>query len=273
VNDHSVRISAHRGGGVPGTPVTRHTFEAAVASEAEFVELDIRRTGDGTLVVHHGPRAGRWGPRLRDLSYERLCELTGHRVPRVPETLALIAGRAVGHLDLKETGYEDDVIALAVGVLGPDGFIVTTTEGSSIAHIGRCFPGVVTGLSLGHAVDQARRLVRTRSCGRDAIGRIRACGAHWLAVNHRLTGTDVLAACAANGVPCMVWTVNGDAHMTRFLADPRVAVLVTDRPLRALRLRADLHAPSPVTQHGSQHGSQHGPFHWAQAGRCPGSPE
>jgi glycerophosphoryl diester phosphodiesterase len=240
VNQHSVRISAHRGGGGPGTPVTRQTFETAVATQAEYVEFDIRRTGDGALVVHHGARVGRWGPRLCELTYDGLCELTGHAVPHVADVLALIAGRAVGHLDLKEAGYEDEAIALALEILGPGGFIVTTTEGSSIAHIRRRFPGVLTALSLGHAADQASRLVRTYSCGRDAIRRIQASGAHWLAVNYRLSGTDVLAACAARGIPCMVWTVNADAHMTRFLADPRVTVLVTDHPLRALHLRAGL---------------------------------
>jgi glycerophosphoryl diester phosphodiesterase len=148
--------------------------------------------------------------------------------------------RAIGHLDLKEAGYEDAVVTLALEILGPGGFVVTTTQSSSIAHIRHRFPAVVTALSLGHAADQARRLVRTCSCGRDAIRQVRACGADWLAVNYRITGTDVLAACAARDIPCMVWTVNGDAPMARFLADPRVAVLVTDRPLRALRLRADL---------------------------------
>lgn len=246
MNVHSVRISAHRGGGGPGHTVTRDTFQAAVATGAEYVELDIRRLGDGGLVVHHGARVGRWGPRLCELSYARLCELAGHRVPRVRDVLGLIAGRAVGHLDLKEEGYEEEVIKMAVEILGPDGFIVTTTEGRSISHIRRRFPTVLTALSLGHAADQTRRLARACSCGRDAIRRVRACGAHWLAVNYRLTRTDVLAACAAHGIPAMVWTVNGDAHMTRYLADPRVAVLVTDHPLRALRLRAALPAPAPA---------------------------
>jgi glycerophosphoryl diester phosphodiesterase len=35
----------------------------------------------------------------------------------------------------------------------------------------------------------------------------------------------------------MIWTVNDDSLMRRFLADPRVSVLITDRPRQALRLR------------------------------------
>jgi glycerophosphoryl diester phosphodiesterase len=225
--------------------VTSGAFEATVASDAEYVELDIRRTGDGELVVYHDARIGRWGPYLSELSYGRLCELAGYPVPRAREVLALIAGRAVGHLDLKETGFEDEVVTAALEILGPGGFVVTTAEGSSIAHVRRRFPGVVTALSVGHASDQVLRMARLSSCGRDAIRRIRACGAHWLAVNHRLTRTDLLVACAAHSIPCMVWTVNADATMTRFLADPRIAVLVTDHPLRALRLRAGLGAGLP----------------------------
>ncbi len=35
----------------------------------------------------------------------------------------------------------------------------------------------------------------------------------------------------------MVWTVNDDAALRVFLDDPRVDVLVTDRPRRAVTLR------------------------------------
>jgi glycerophosphoryl diester phosphodiesterase len=35
----------------------------------------------------------------------------------------------------------------------------------------------------------------------------------------------------------MVWTVNGDQALVRWLASPCVDVLVTDRPARAIALR------------------------------------
>ena len=38
----------------------------------------------------------------------------------------------------------------------------------------------------------------------------------------------------------MIWTVNSDKAITRWLADPRVDVVVTDRPRHAAALRARL---------------------------------
>jgi glycerophosphoryl diester phosphodiesterase len=38
----------------------------------------------------------------------------------------------------------------------------------------------------------------------------------------------------------MVWTVDEDAEMRRWLADQRVTVLITNRPADAVALRASL---------------------------------
>ena len=55
--------------------------------------------------------------------------------------MALLAGRLIGHLDLKETGYEENVVSLASSILGPGNFVVTTLEDASVATIKRAFPG------------------------------------------------------------------------------------------------------------------------------------
>jgi glycerophosphoryl diester phosphodiesterase len=44
----------------------------------------------------------------------------------------------------------------------------------------------------------------------------------------------------------MVWTVNEDAALRAFLADPRVDVLITDRPRRAVELRGEPHRTLPA---------------------------
>jgi glycerophosphoryl diester phosphodiesterase len=57
----------------------------------------------------------------------------------------------------------------------------------------------------------------------------------------------VLREATRNGLFTMVWTVNDDTLMRTFLSHPRVDVLITDRPRRAVALRGDPREPERVT--------------------------
>ena len=46
-------VIAHRGASRDAPANTPAAFEAAIAVGADAVELDVRRTADGVLVVHH----------------------------------------------------------------------------------------------------------------------------------------------------------------------------------------------------------------------------
>ncbi|WP_116026440.1 glycerophosphodiester phosphodiesterase [Thermomonospora umbrina] len=220
---HSTAISAHRR--------DHHgAFDTAVGSGAEYVEIDVRRTGDGELVAHHDREVG--GLPLARCTYERVRAAVDRPVPLLGDALDAIAGRALGHLDLKERGAEHETVELAMERLGEGRFVVTTRYSESIRLIKRDFPGVRTALSVGRGVWE-RGAVRDLS----PLALVRACGADMVALNHRLARLGVLRQCARAGFPAMVWTVNAEPLMRRFLGDPRVAVLVTDHPGRALALR------------------------------------
>ena len=75
--------------------------------------------------------------------------------------------------------------------------------------------------------------------------RLRACRADWAAVNHRLARAGVLAQCHRAGIKTMIWTVDEDAEMSRWLADPRVTVLITNRAADAVARRAGLRPVAP----------------------------
>jgi glycerophosphoryl diester phosphodiesterase len=213
-------------------------FEAAVSSGAEYVEMDVRRTGDGEIVVRHDRDVG--GTVLAEATYDEVCAAAGGPVPRVRQAMETLAGRVRGHLDLKEPGMELEVVALAEEILGPGGYVVSTRYETSIAVISRAFPGAITALSVGRGLHE-------RGAVRDLLplGRLRECGAHWVALNHRLARLGVLRRCAMAGFPAMVWTVNGEPLMRRFLTDPRVTVMVTDRPVTAVRIRANEKSAHP----------------------------
>jgi glycerophosphoryl diester phosphodiesterase len=242
-------VSAHRGGAERARPATYEAYEDAVTTGAEYAEFDIRRTRDGALVVYHdpqvsGPAAGAAPRRLADLTYAELGAAAGYRVPVAGEVMALLARHGLaGHLDLKETGYEADVIALALASFGdPARFVATTLEDGSVRAIKTTFPQVRTALSLGRDLREvaARRWLGVRAGELAPLRRVRRCGADWVAVNHQLARLGVIRACHGAGVGVMVWTVDGDAHVDEFLGDGRVAVLITNRPRFAVGRRAAL---------------------------------
>ena len=237
-----VQISAHCDHSDDEKPITYQSYAAALTSGAEYAEFDIRKTADNVLVVYHDARAGRGGPLVAQLGYPELCDRLGYQVPRVAEVMELMAGQLLGHLDLKETGYEAELVGLADSILGAGNFVVTTLEDVSVATIKQAFPRVRTALSLGRSLGDVprRRWAAIRHSELYPMRRIRACGADWVAVNFRLARLGVAQACHQQGVGIMVWTVDADRLIDQFLLDRRMDVLITNRPQHATRRRAEL---------------------------------
>jgi hypothetical protein len=142
------------------TAVTYETYKDAIGSGAEYVEFDIRRTRDGVLVVYHDEHAGDSGPLIKDLPYGQLCEALGYAAPKVEDVMRLLGGKAIGHLDLKEVGYEAEAINLALGTFGPGNFVATSLEDASILTIKEDFPQVTAALSLGRDLAEVPRIRR-----------------------------------------------------------------------------------------------------------------
>lgn len=244
-----VAISAHRGGSEAGSPATYEAYKHALTTGAEYVEFDIRKTLDGILVVYHDARAHHHdasaehaGPLVSGISYDELCDRIGYVAPRVDEVMNLLAGKMTGHLDLKEIGYEAEVIELATETFGAGNFIATTLEDQSIVNIKRDFPQVRTALSLGRDLAELprHRWPGVRRSEIFPLPRIRACGADWVAVNYKLARLGVLRTCAHAGIGTMVWTVDSDPLIDQFITDHRVEVLITNRPEHAVRRRAEI---------------------------------
>jgi glycerophosphoryl diester phosphodiesterase len=231
-------ISAHRGGSENAPGGTYAAYRSALEAGAEYAEIDVRRTSDGILVACHRTRAG-WGRAVASLSYARLCDLAGFEVPRLTEVLQLLAGRAIGHLDLKQADCTAEAVGCAVEVLGPTGLVVTTRDGKLAAWVKRHIPAVAVGVTIGGDFAETAGFALRRA-HRRRLGRLDpVLGAHgdWAVMHRRLARAALLDDCRRRGIKTMVWTVNGDQALARWLADRNVDVVVTDRPGRALALR------------------------------------
>ncbi|NJO85905.1 MAG: glycerophosphodiester phosphodiesterase [Synechococcaceae cyanobacterium RM1_1_27] len=97
-------IVAHRG--QPGEQEnTLAGFEQAIRWGSDMIELDIRRCGDGTLVVHHDADLN--GIPLTQMTLEQIRQ--SKAVPTLAETISTVKNRIRLDVELKEAGHEATV--------------------------------------------------------------------------------------------------------------------------------------------------------------------
>jgi glycerophosphoryl diester phosphodiesterase len=115
-------IIAHRGAHESVPENTLAAFERAIALHCDYVELDVRNTADGALVIMHDPtidRTTNGSGRVADHSLASIRELkirgvdkaiTAHRVPTFDEALAVCQGKINVYVDHK-SGKPADIVA------------------------------------------------------------------------------------------------------------------------------------------------------------------
>jgi glycerophosphoryl diester phosphodiesterase len=116
-------------------------------------------------------------------------------------------GRIGLQLDLKESGYEIELVKRCA----PENLVITTEDIESIRRIKQGFPQVRCGLT-------ARTVERTE--------------ADFVSIDQQYVTDEHYP------VPIWVWTVDDEKLMERFIADPRVECLITNRPDLAIKLRS-----------------------------------
>jgi glycerophosphoryl diester phosphodiesterase len=215
-------VVAHGGGAALAGGDVAQGVERAIAAGAGMIEVDVRRTGDGVLVVHHGRVAGDAG-----LSGQRYADVASPAIPPLEEILERAAGRVAVDLELKETGYEAEVLALAGAHLTPDRLLVTSFLDEAVERAGRAAPAVPTGLIVGRRPTTAG----ARGFVQDVFpfGRLRACGGAVLVSSHALDVTLMRARAARRRAPLLAWTINRPRALRAALADTRLLGVVTDR--------------------------------------------
>jgi glycerophosphoryl diester phosphodiesterase len=222
-------VIAHRGAwgpAAPGAPAenTLEAFEAAIALGVDMIELDVRRTRDGRLVVYHDARV-KTVP-TSSMRYEALkIKGTRSRPPLLDEVLALTKDRIALNLEVKEPGYVQDTIAL-LRRHDFDRCVLTSFLDDVVLEAKTRAPDVRAGLLIATGL---RRALTTR---------LPASKADTLGLHRRLADATALARVGAAGVQCVVWTVNAPRALDRYLGDPAVEGVITDRPALALERRA-----------------------------------
>lgn len=211
------------------------SFREAVAMGCDMIECDIRRTQDHELVVIHDARLKR-----RPVGDLTLAELRArhaspdHPVPTLAELLDELAGRVRFDLELKEAGYERQVLRAVLSRLHESQFWLTSFLPESLASLKRAHPSLTTGLLLGGGWHAALRPARVAPWRRS----LAASQADMVLPHHSLLKWGVADWARRAGHGVAVWTVNGSGELIRLLRNPLIDAVITDVPDVAVRLRA-----------------------------------
>lgn len=214
-------VVGHRGWSARFPDNTLAGFLAA-ATVADGVELDVRRSSDGKLVLAHAPVIG--GLVVATNPWATLAEIDlggGHRPALLDEVLSAIPGLTV-QFEIKnlphEPGFEPDHrIALETADRARPGDIVTSFNWSSLAVVREVFPAVATGV-----------LVNALGDIDQAIDECLARG-HPVLVPSIESATLGFARALEVGLRVFPWVVN-DEDRAGELAGLGVSGMITDDP-------------------------------------------
>jgi glycerophosphoryl diester phosphodiesterase len=227
-----ITIVAHRGAPALARENTLESFKAAVSLGADMIELDVRKSRDGTLLVHHDPWLDRRTLRtpLADLTFAEINKRAARkkfRVPALREVFAALSGAVMLDIELKEPGCEREVIALAREYFDAGKFILTSFNPAVIEAAKNEDAWLMTGLII--AADAGCAACETSRA--DVI----APEKKLFAAQRTLFG-DL----KKKGRKIAVWTVDSTELLSTLLLDPLVDSIITNRPDRALALRKKL---------------------------------
>ena len=221
-------VLAHRGARRVAPENTLEAFRRAGAMGADGVELDVRRTADGALVLHHDPAVAD-GALIAGTPAAEL-QADHPEIPTLAEALDVCAGLLV-NVEIKnapgEAGFDPEeraaegVVALLDARSGRDRVIVSSFQLATIDRVRAHSSTVPTGLLTVTRADVrildllVERGHHALHPGRQGMTRRRA--------------ERIVADAHARGLQVNVWTVNAPATLQR-LAAAGVDALITDVP-------------------------------------------
>jgi glycerophosphoryl diester phosphodiesterase len=209
----------HRGARAYETENTLKSFGKAIKLGANALEIDVRASGDGKLIISHDDNLKKvFGKdvRLGQHTLKDLKQLTEDRIATLEEALRFIDGKVEKILvELKETGYEKKVLEVIRKEKLKDRVIVISFHEEVLAHVRDSDKKIETGLIYAkykNPVEAALKL-----------------GARYLVPLYRFVHTRDVEKAHKNNLKIIVWTVNTPKEASEYIGKG-VDGIATDKP-------------------------------------------
>ena len=244
----TVGITAHRGSSITAPENTMAAILLAVEEGADFVEIDVQETRDGTIVLVHDKDLKRVfdiDKGVWEVSYDELKDLdsggwfspafSDQRIATLTQVIKAVQGRAQLNIELKFNGHEQQLATEVVRIVNDHGFrnqcILTTLDYNGLQRIRAADPQMRTGV-----------IVTT------AIGDITKLQTNLLSVSAGAVTRDLISRAHQRELEVHVWTVN-EVSLMNTMIGMGVDNIITDDPKllgEVLRERATLSSAEKI---------------------------
>lgn len=235
----SPEIIGHGGAGVSVRNNSLAAAHVALAAGVDRIECDVRRSRDGLLVLVHDHQLPNGDGRGTEVASLLLAELR-HLIPDLlllDDLIEEVGGRVPLMLDVKQSGYEQELIAAIRRHDLAGASSVSTTFGITLLRLRGAFPTMRLGLSTGHWAGGARSnagRIGARWVLRGAVPLVLppaliATRATEVMLHHLVATRPIVGAVHAIGRRVNVWTVDEEDDICRVL---RLGVdgVISNRP-------------------------------------------
>jgi glycerophosphoryl diester phosphodiesterase len=228
LNDR-VAVTAHRGSSLHAPENTLSAVKRAIQDGADYAEIDVQETADGTVVVIHDSdlmRIAGLDKKIWEVTYDEIRELDvgswfapefkGESIPTLQQLIDLADDKIKLNIELKFNGHDERLVERVVEIIADNRFedrcVVSSLDYGALLQVKR----LNGALPVGHIVSVA-------------VGDVTKLQADFLSVETKQVTETLLRSARKEGMGVHVWTVNDPNTMVSMI-EKGVQNIITDKP-------------------------------------------
>ncbi len=224
-----VKITAHRGSSLKAPENSLSAIRQAIEDGADFAEIDVQETADGTLVLLHDTdlmRVAGVNAKIWEVEYQQIKDLdagswfspefAGEPIPTLQQAIDLVRGHLRLNVELKYNGHDVRLAERTAEMVRANGFVeacvITSLHNAGLQRTREVAPDIEIG-----------QIVTV------SIGDFVKLDVDFLSINAGVATPEQVRRNRSAGLDTHVWTVNDKASMARMI-ERGVNNIITDEP-------------------------------------------
>ena len=212
---------AHRGASAYRPENTMEAFMEAITLGADIIEMDVRKTLDGHLILIHDESVDRTTNGTGAISKLTLKQVKaldagmGTRIPTLEEVFShFIGDEVILNLEIKSPGIEIEVVEMVHRFSRGDRVLICSFQPTVLRRVKETDGEIKIGLLVGRA-RPIKSLAWTK--GVFPLSTFRKLRADILHQRAQLAHPYLIGRCKREGIPIYVWVVDEEAEMRRLI--------------------------------------------------------